>query len=88
MCAYTCPCPETVAANPIDVCAGMWADSVVCFGQELSLHIVTMLLALNRQIPQYVELQRQRVYRQLTFNRGEYRVRRTRILPHSSAAGH
>lgn len=42
--------------------------------QELALHTLTLLLAVNRQLGDYRDQQVARQYQQLTFNRGENRT--------------
>jgi phosphoglycerate dehydrogenase-like enzyme len=42
------------------------------YDEELSVHILTLMLAVNRQLGEYRDMQNRREYRRLTFNRGEY----------------
>jgi phosphoglycerate dehydrogenase-like enzyme len=73
-----CQCP--MAAPPEEYFFKELAESPVVvtnmrgiYDQELSVHIVTLMLAVNRQLGDYRDQQKQRKYSQLTFNRGEFR---------------
>lgn len=73
-----CQCP--MAAPPEEYFFKELAESPVVvtnmrgiYDQELSVHIITLMLAVNRQLGDYRDQQKQRKYNQLTFNRGEFR---------------
>eukprot|EP01045_Picozoa_sp_COSAG04_P038071 COSAG04_NODE_10024_length_812_cov_1.164095_1_plen_215_part_01 len=42
------------------------------YDEELSVHMITLLLAVNRQLGDYRDQQRSRKYHPITFNRGDY----------------
>jgi len=48
------------------------------YDEELSVHILTLMLAVNRQLGDYHDQQRRHEYTRLTFNRGEYTPNATR----------
>jgi phosphoglycerate dehydrogenase-like enzyme len=73
-----CQCP--MAAPPESYFFKELAESAVVvtnmrgiYDQELSVHIMTLMLAVNRQLGDYRDQQKQHKYSQLTFNRGEFR---------------
>lgn len=73
-----CQCP--MAAPPEEYFFKELADSPVVvtnmrgiYDEELSVHMITLMLAINRQLGDYRDQQKQHKYEQLTFNRGEFR---------------
>ena len=73
-----CQCP--MAAPPAEYFFKELVESPVVvtnmrgiYDQELSIHIMALMLAVNRQLGDYRDQQKQHKYNQLTFNRGDFR---------------